>query len=325
MDKKRIKKGVRLAHLSWSQIHTEALIERANKRVDDTDQEWILSKLIRYLEHDNSGAVDFQDMGEAWVRVRDGAAKRSLRPGDKGLAEVAGRYDQLMAFAGMRLARRLGVEVRPALTRAELRDLTGRTQKAATTLASDGTLSGSLRVPHAAADINIIADLRAGHVRCSADIDAPRQGGQKTRVRWLLRQLRDAPDDLHVDATLAYQRAPGPSVALAQLRENPDLIPDKTKELKSFTLTISTPAGSKRGAGRGSFTDSVLDLVEDFYTRIVQEITPWTEPAPTAQPAGRDGGATDNEIAGELPAQTTPRPRTNVDPGDSEPSTPESI
>jgi len=66
IDKKKLKKGVALAHLSWSQIHTEALIERANDQIPDADQKWILSELIRYLEHENSGAVDFQDMGEAW-------------------------------------------------------------------------------------------------------------------------------------------------------------------------------------------------------------------------------------------------------------------
>jgi hypothetical protein len=313
VDKKKLKKGVALAHLSWSQIHTEALIERANDQVIDADQKWILGELIRYLEHENSGAVDFQDMGEAWVRVRDGAAKGTLRPSDKGLNEVAARYDQLIAFAGMRLSRRLGVEVRPALTRAELRDLNGRTQAAAASLVTEGTLRGLLRVPHAAADISIVADLRAGHVRCSAEIDAPKQGRPLTRVRWLTRQLSGAPNDLHVEASLTYQRAPGPSVPMGDLREKPELvIVDKSKEIKSFTLTLVARAGSKRGAGRGSFTDSVLDLVEDFYTTVVQGLKPWTEPAPTAQPDGKANGVSNGHIAGELPPQVTPRSRIDV-------------
>jgi hypothetical protein len=320
IDKKKLKKGVALAHLSWSQIHTEALIERANDQITDADQKWILSELIRYLEHENSGAVDFQDMGEAWVRVRDGAAKGTLRPLDKGLNEIAARYDQLIAFAGMRLSRRLGVEVRPALTRAELRDLNARTQAAAATLAKEGTLRGLLRVPHAAADISIVADLRAGHVRCSADVDAPRQGRQQTRVRWLTRQLNSAPNELHIEATFAYQRAPGPSVPVSDLRDKPELvIIDKSKEIKSFTLTLATRAGSKRGAGRGSFTDSVLDLVEQFYTTVVQGLKPWIEPAPTPHPDGPTNGASNNHIAGELPAQITPRSRASVtDEGSAE-------
>jgi len=50
VDKKKLRK-VQLSHLSWSQIHTEAVIERVNRSVADPDQAWILSELIRYLEH----------------------------------------------------------------------------------------------------------------------------------------------------------------------------------------------------------------------------------------------------------------------------------
>jgi len=89
------------------------------------------------------------------------------------------------------------------------------------------------------------------------------------------------------------------------------VIIDKSKEIKLFTLTLATRAGSKRGAGRGSFTDSVLDLVEQFYTTVVQGLKPWTEPAPTPHPDGPTNGAS-NHIAGELPAQITPRSRASV-------------
>lgn len=121
VDKKKLRK-VQLRHLSWSQIHTEAVIERVNRSVADPDQAWILAELIRYLEHPRSGAVDFDDMGPSWVAVRDGVLNGTLRAGDKAAADVAARYGQLVAFAGMRLSRRLGVEVRPALSRAELQD-----------------------------------------------------------------------------------------------------------------------------------------------------------------------------------------------------------
>ncbi len=192
---------------------------------------------------------------------------------------------------GLVFKRRRWPSFHPAPT---LRDLDRRTQSAAAVLAKDGTLTGSLKVPHAAADINLTADLRAGHVRCSAEIAAPSQGRQQTKVRWLLRQSSSAPADLNVEATYAYQRAPGPSVPVGDLRKKPDLlIPDKSKDIKSFQLTLSARAGSKRGAGRGSFTDSALDLVEQFYTAVVQGIKPWTEPAPTVQSDGTKGSSPD--------------------------------
>jgi hypothetical protein len=39
VDKKKLKK-VSLQHLSWSQIHTEAVIQRVNRSVADPDQAW---------------------------------------------------------------------------------------------------------------------------------------------------------------------------------------------------------------------------------------------------------------------------------------------
>lgn len=54
---------------------------------------WILGELIRYLEHSKSGALEFDDMGEAWVGVRDQVTAGTLRTNDKGIAEVVARFD----------------------------------------------------------------------------------------------------------------------------------------------------------------------------------------------------------------------------------------
>jgi hypothetical protein len=79
VDKKKLKK-VGLFHLSWSEIHTEALIEQANHAISRPDQAWILSEFIRYLESPKSGALEFDDMGPSWVSVREGAIRNEIRP-----------------------------------------------------------------------------------------------------------------------------------------------------------------------------------------------------------------------------------------------------
>jgi hypothetical protein len=129
VDKKKLRK-VNLLHMSWSQIHTEAVIQRVNRSVADPDQAWILAELIRYLEHERSGAVDFDDMGKSWVSVRDATATRTLRPIDPGAVDVVARFGQLVSFAGMRLSRKLGVDVRSALSKAELNDFAAYQQRA---------------------------------------------------------------------------------------------------------------------------------------------------------------------------------------------------
>ena len=62
-------------------------MQKEFRGVADPDQAWILGELIRYLEHRRSGALEFDDMGESWVGVRDAVAAGTLRATDKGIAE----------------------------------------------------------------------------------------------------------------------------------------------------------------------------------------------------------------------------------------------
>lgn len=309
VDKKKLKK-VSLRHLSWSQIHTEAVIERVNRSVVDPDQAWILAELIRYLEHPRSGAVDFDDMGPSWVAVRNSSANRTLRPSDKAAAEVVGRYGQLISFAGMRLSRKLGVDVRSALTKSDLRDLGAHTQAGVSRLADTGILSGALTVPNAAAPIDVTADLRAGLITCSVAIDAPSQGRNATRVNWLVRQLSMAPDALLIEGLTAWARTPGPCRTIPEVRQAPEtLFEDPKKELRSFTIRLSAVAGTKRGQGKGTFVGAVLSLVDSFYENVVQHLKPWTPPAPSvkSRPAADEVSDAIDGISGELPLKSVPR------------------
>jgi hypothetical protein len=306
VDKKKLRK-VALRHLSWSQIHTEAVIQRVNRSVADPDQAWILDELIRYLEHDRSGAVDFDDMGGSWVGVRNATANRTLRVSDPSAGEVAARFGQLVSFAGMRLSRSLGVEVRSALARADLKDYGAYQQKSLARLVEAGILRGALRVPNAVAPIAIIADLRSGLVTCSIDVVAPGQGRNSTRVNWLTRQLAKAPNAVLVEAWAAWARTPGPCHSLSDVRARPDLLfDDPKKELRSFTVRLSAVAGTKRGQGRGTFVGSVLALIDNFYEQVVQHIKPWTPPAPSlkARADGDDVDAERDDISGELPLKS---------------------
>lgn len=302
IDRRKCRK-VNLFHLSWSQIHTEAVIERVNRSVADPDQAWILSELIRYLEHTKSGAQDFDDMGSAWVPVREATGQRTLRTTDKNAVAVVNRYGQLVSFAAMRLSRDLGVDVRPVISRADLQDRAHWAQSEVARLVDAGTLQGSLRVPNAVAPFTITVDLRASRVSCSINIDAPSEGRSATRVNWLLRQLSEAPDQLLIEATTKSSRRPGPAHTLAALREDPHLlIEDPTREIKTFTMTLGATAGTKRGQGRGSFVGSALDLADRFYSEVVQTLRPYSPTAPKVkQPLPSEEDVATGGIVGELP------------------------
>ena len=148
-------------------------------------------------------------------------------------------------------------------------------------LASDGVLGGAILIPNTAGLLVVTADLRANQVTCYVDIDAPHEGRPATRVNWLIRQLRSAPDSLRVEAFAIHARGAGTAELLKDIRESPALlIADPTKELRMFRVAVSTPMGTKRGRGRGSFIDSVADSINRFYSQVMQSLKAWTATSP---------------------------------------------
>jgi len=299
VDRRKMKK-VALHHLSWTQVLAEAVLQKEFRGVADPDQAWILGELIRYLEHPRSGAMEFDDMGPTWVAVREAVRTGTLRPSDKGVDAVANRFDALLRYASLNLGRQLGTEVTPVLSRKELAEPALRTQSLVTTLASSGTLSGGIRIPSTVGDVCVTADLRASTVTCWVEVDAPREGRPTTRVNWLVRQLKNAPEELRVETRLMHQRGAGPAELLRTVRESPASIAgDGTREIKSFQVALTRPMGTKRGRGRGSFIDSVLEAVDTFYADVVQQIKAWSAAPPRLRTEAEAA-----EIATEQPEVT---------------------
>jgi hypothetical protein len=280
VDKRKLKK-VALYHLPWSEVLTAAVMQKEYRGVADPDQAWILGELIRYLEHPKSGAMEFSDMGPAWVPVRESVSAGTLRPTDSTVPQVAGRFDALVRYAGLRLGRQLGIEVLPALTRREAAEPPLRTQTLVSQLTSTGAMTGGLRIPGAVGNLHVTADLRAGKIVCHVDLDAPREGRITTKVNWLTRQLKHAPDTLRLESFAMHARGPGSAELLRTVRENPSvLIGDSTKDLRAFRVAQNSPAGTKRGTGRGAFIDSVLEAIDSFYEEVIQNLKPWMPTPP---------------------------------------------
>ncbi|HMM94033.1 hypothetical protein [Phycicoccus sp.] len=284
VDKRKLRK-VAIHHLSWSQVLAEAVMQKEFRGVADPDQAWILGELIRYLEHTRSGALEFDDMGESWTGVRDSVAAGTLRATDRGIPTVVSSFDALLRFTSLSLGRRLGTEVVPVLSRKELADPTLRASALTQQLASTGQLSGTIRIPDTAGHLVITADLRAGQVTCHVDIDAPREGRPTTRVNWLIRQLKNAPDTTRVECMTAHSRGSSSAELLRTVRENPaSLVADPSREIRSFRVARTTALGTKRGRGRGAFIDSVLTAVDSFYAEILGDLKTWAAAPPKLRP-----------------------------------------
>lgn len=271
---------VPLFHISWTRILTLAHMVKDHQGVSDPDQAWILSELIRYLEYEGSGAVAFEDMGPHWVTVRSAARDQTLRLSDEGVDEIAGRWDQLVQFLCLGLGARLGQEVRPVLSRKEIEDPDARTVAVARDLVDTGTLSAGIKIPNTVAPIHLSANLRTMAAAASAELMAPELKRSASRVTWLLRQLRNAPPELRVDVAFHRTRSTS-SDLLARVTENPKrLLAESHLVPRSFVLTLSQSVGMKRKSGQGSFITDVSALLDRFYRDVVQDLKPWTPPAP---------------------------------------------
>lgn len=300
VDKRKLRK-VALHHVSWSQVLSEAVLQKEFRGVADPDQAWILGELIRYLEHQKSGALEFDDMGESWVAVRDAVAAGTLRPSDKGIAEVVARFDALLRFTSLQLGRQLGREVVPVLSRKEVAEPALRGQVLTDSLCRSGVLSGTIRIPDTAGLLVVTADLRASKVTCHVDIDAPREGRPATRVNWLARQLKNAPGAVRIEAFVNHARGASTAELLGTVRDNPMcLIADATRELRAFRVATSAGLGTKRGRGRGAFIDSVLVAVNSFYADVLEALRPWAAAPPKLRPAHPTPPDIDETVPAEL-------------------------
>ncbi|MFC5500926.1 hypothetical protein ACFPJ4_01590 [Lysinimonas soli] len=299
VDRRKLK-TVSLHHLSWAEVLSIAVMQREFHGVADPDQAWILGELIRYLEHPKSGALEFTDMGASWVPVRDAVASGTLRKTDKEVPQVARRFDALIRYASLKLGLRLGAEVTQILSRAELANPSARAATLTQMLVTEGLLRGEIRIPNTVSPLILTADLRAGQVTGSFRLDAPGEGKSLTRINWMLRQLKESPGSLRVEAFAARQRG-GNAELLRTVRENPSvLIGDPSRELKSFTIAYLGKLGTNRAAGRGGFIDSVMDAVLASYEDIGQRLKDWSAAPPRLRQP--DEVEVDLEVRGDLPS-----------------------
>jgi hypothetical protein len=270
-----------LAHLSWIRIITEAMIHTEHKGIKDSEQAWILSELVRFLQSDASGANEFDDMGPNWVGVRDAVVDGTMTASDKRLPEIIHNYESLIRFVSLKLSARLGVTVSEVAPRRAKDDPKKYLAESIHEFIATKTLSGTVRIPEAASDLTIVADLRAAQVLCSVEVAAPRDGRNLTRVNWLLRQLKDAPPNLRIEVFTKHGCVADAVALCATAIQSPaTLMPESAREITSFKLVSVVKMGSKRGNGAGSFIASVVSAVEESYARVLQPIRPWSAKAP---------------------------------------------
>ncbi|WP_416974362.1 TerD family protein [Streptomyces sp. 4F14] len=267
----RRKHKVALWHLSWAEVAHQAQMLIRHEGVGDKAHAWLLLELLHYLRHDNSGCHGFQNMGAAWVPVRNGIDDETLCAGDPRALDVVESWERLVRQICLSLGGELGQKVLPVQRAKRGADPKERRSRLADQLCLDGRLLAELRIEGAPGILAVSADLRTARLRTSIEIPAPEQGYPLTWVKRLVRRLADAPADLHVETLVEGDTGTGPRGTLERLRPEPaDLLPkNPDTRITGFRLSLLKGMGSGRGNAESGFIRSVDDAVNRFHTGVV--------------------------------------------------------
>ncbi|MFE9393521.1 TerD family protein [Streptomyces sp. NPDC006784] len=265
----RRKHRVALRHLSWAEVTYQAQMLIRHEGVGDKAHAWLLQELLHYLQHENSGCHGFQNMGAAWVPVRNGINDETLCEGDPRALDVVESWERLVRQLCLGLGGELGQKVLPVHRAKRGADPSARRNRLADRLCREGLLQAEFRIDGAPGILALTADLRTGKLRTSIEIPAPEKGYPLSRAKRLLRRLAEAPADLHVE-TLLEGGAGGPRGTLERLRPEPaDMLPKGDAGITGFRLSLFKSMGNSRGNAESGFIRSVDNAVHRFYTTVV--------------------------------------------------------
>jgi len=280
IDQRKLR-TTKLEHLSWLRVITESIILSEHQGLEDTERDFILKELIRFLQSKESGASEFNDMGASWATVREGIRVGAYRKADDEVLELVSRFESLVRYTAFTLSARLGVKALEVVPRLAKSDYKKHLVQSGQALIENKTLMGAIEIPGAASKLGIRVDLGSGHVHTAFSVEAPEKARNTARINWLVKQLRNAPNGTIVSWTYKRARSSEKPHLLADLITlGNDVEVDKTKEISSFEVALVRKMGTKRMGGQGSFIDSVVESVELAYGELLQNIKPWQAPAP---------------------------------------------
>ena len=298
IDRRRLRR-VSVTHFSWERLLSEARLLCRKSGIADSDQEWMLNEWIRYVADEGSRIIEQPDLGAHWHEVLDASRQGRLDSMKPQLEDVVSHWDGFLRKSALRLRAELGVEVQRRESRSDRKDPASRVTRLTTAALSSGQLSGELRVPDAAGDLQVGIHLQARAARFAIDVDAPAKGRARTRINWLARQLKklpDAPRDLTVRARWD-QRGLESWTTLAELLEDQasilrdpnGLAIPKSALPRRFTLERMTELRKGRGRSSARTLEGLYGGLESFYETVVQGLVRYQPPAPKIE---KDEGST---------------------------------
>jgi len=275
-------RSVALYHWSWAFVRTQCQLLLKNNNVEDVDQVFILSEILRYFESDRSGISNFDQMNSEWKDVVNKVKSHaSLAKSSDEVQNTIAAWHQEQRDLCLIMSRLTGSNVSLKLKNSHRTDAAERVKDDATDFCKEPVLKCELNIINAAADLEIHADLQRRMIYCSMKLTAPKdKKSTKARVNWLLRQLK------HTSPANVFVRATRPGKAettyqpLSALRESPELLESGTSNTTATSLEVVYELDlAGKFSGRKVFIEELEKAVPHFYHEAGQWLKAWS-PAP---------------------------------------------
>lgn len=294
---------VGLYHFSWLSILAEAILLSGNKSVDDPEQAYLLSELVRYFEHPSSGVTSLTKMGSGWKNlcadVQQGAV---LRKTADYVEDSVSSWQQLLKYLSIQLSLAIGSVVSLALARSRAQDPELNFQKTISDLIKNDALTADFHIPNAATNLSFTVDLLRRTISFGMRLNAPTDKARAPAViNWFSRQLKKAESSGLIVRAYYPKRIPMMSAPLEEVLENPAvLVPDNTRDLPISMEVIRLVDLAGRFRGAKTFVEDAAREFPKFYEDVGQHLVRWI-PKP---PKIKESSAVDSKITQDNPKPT---------------------
>lgn len=276
-------KGVGLYHYSWLSVLAKSIEAIEKAHVDDPEQSYIISELIRYMDSKDSNVAAELRMSNNWKDVIEKIQKNiPVNKTDRDVEEAVAAWHQLQRYLALQLSRSLNEPVKQYLTRSRASDPAKHLKEDIDDLITSQSLSSEFDIPNAAARLQFKADLAKRNITLSMKLDAPSDKKQATAsINWLTRQLKDSkPDHTQICAHWP-KRIPATHSSLTDASDDANkLVPAGLKEIPTYLEPYKVVDLAAKFSTPKKFVEIVEVEVIDFYRNIGQYLNKWSPKPP---------------------------------------------
>jgi hypothetical protein len=278
-------RSVDLYHWSWTSLLTQAIFQLEIEQTLDPEQRFILNEFRRYFEHPSSGVKSFDAMNSEWkdicLTVKNGG--RLQKSADE-VKNTVGAWHQEQRDLSLMLTKNLKKSVPIKIKAAHKTDPEARLKDDCADLVNSHCLQSIFKIPGAASDLKVVADLKGWTVVVSMELKAPSRDEKKTtkaQITWLLKQLQKT-TDTSIEIVASWpKRAPDTRTSLEELRENPFILHCENAALVPirYQVRLVCHLGGKF-FGSKTFLAGMNKAVRVFYREAGEHLRVWVPLAP---------------------------------------------